>query len=242
MKTVVANWKMNPETLEQAQELFNSIKKGINVKHTKVIILPPIIFLDKLKGLELGAQDCSWQEKGVLTGEISCEMLNNLDCKYVLLGHSQRRKELNETNQIINHKVKAVLDANLIPILFIGETLEQKEQGKTKQVLDFQLRSGLKDIYEFSELIVVYEPVWAISTGKGIEPEIQDIIQVKQFIQNILMEKFDSKENIQILYGGSVNKKNAVKFALETDGVVVGAKSLNGKEFINIVKSIDKVF
>lgn len=241
MKTVIGNWKMNPEALDQAQELFNSIKQGINPKNTKVIILPPLIFLDKLKGLELGAQDCSWQEKGILTGEISCKMLSNLNCKYVLLGHSQRRKELNETNQIINKKMKAVLDTRLIPILFIGETLEQKQQGETKQVLDFQLKSALKNIYEFSELIIVYEPVWAISTGKGIEPEIQDIIQARDFIQNILMEKFDSKENIQILYGGSVNKENAVKFANQTNGVVVGANSLNVKEFTNIVKSIDKI-
>jgi triosephosphate isomerase len=246
MKTiVVANWKMNPSSRDQAEKLFD-VLKGLEheIKNIELIVCPPFVYLDLAKGLKLGAQNCFWENSGAFTGEISPLMLKNLGCQYVILGHSERRKHLKEDYQLVNKKLKAVLEDDLIPILLIGETIEEKKRGKTKEVLSWQLKTALKDVYSFREMMVVYEPVWAISTGEGMVAKPEEVKEIKEFIKMLLAEKFDIEaERIKILYGGSVDQQNATAFISSSgmNGVVVGQKSLQSDEFEKIVKNLDKL-
>ena len=175
---LVANWKMNPETKKEAKNLFDLIKKGLkNVKNTEVVICAPFPFISILnprpKILKLGAQNCFWEKSGPFTGEISTLMLKDLNCQYVILGHSERRRYLGETDEMINKKLKAALKANLKPILCIGETEQEKQAGKTKKVLISQLKNAFNRLATkwLSRLIIAYEPVWAIGSGNpcGLE-------------------------------------------------------------------------
>jgi len=240
---IVANWKMNPQTLAEANRLFNSVKNGVkNIKKVEVVICPPFLYLFdflsrwiKSQILKLGAQDCFWEEKGAFTGEVSPTMLKDLGCKYVIIGHSERRA-LGETNEMINKKIRAVLKANLRPILCIGETEKERKEEETKKVLKNQLEKSLNCLISQSlnRLIIAYEPVWAIGTGRacGI-PEAQ---AVDLFLKKII-------KNVSILYGGSVNSQNARNYIKKAgfQGLLVGGVSLNAKEFIKIVKDIDLI-
>jgi len=234
---IVANWKMNPQTVDEAREIFNMVKEGIrNVERVEVIICPPFLYLPywvefftkKKKKIKLGAQDCFWEEKGAFTGEISPSMLKNLGCEYVIIGHSERRK-LGEIDEMINKKIKAAISAKLKPILCIGETEKERKEGKTFKVLKSQLEKDLKGI--LNSLIVAYEPVWAIGTGKPCHPP-----EAKKVL--LFLRKFLGK--IPILYGGSVNSENAVNYIKEAgfSGLLVGGASLEPKEFITIVKNV----
>jgi triosephosphate isomerase len=269
---VIGNWKSNPATLQEAKRLFNLIKKGTkNFHNAEVVICPPFVYLLALGasafakgygGLALGSQDCFWEEKGPFTGEISPLMLKNLGCEYVIIGHSERRKNLNETDEMINKKIKAALKAGLKPILCIGETEEEKRQGKTKQVLKTQLKNSLKGVLNLKSkihvpyrpvlsgkgragaglnLIVMYEPVWAISTSsfqKNCSPK--EALSAILFLKKIIAQIFNKKiaKNISFVYGGSVNSQNAADFLRkkEINGVLPGAASLNADEFVSIVK------
>ncbi|HDY72744.1 MAG TPA: triose-phosphate isomerase [bacterium] len=224
-KLIVANWKCNPTTLNQAKKLFNSIKKGLGVvKNTKVIICPPFVYLGELakskRAISLGAQDCYFQEKGAFTGEISAVMLKDLGCDYVILGHSERRKYFSETNNFINKKLKSALDKGLKPILCIDSAS--------------QIKQCLKGILK-EKVIIAYEPIWAIGTGKVPSPA-----QAKSF--NVKIKKLVTKNTI-VLYGGSVNAENVGGFITKSgfNGVLVGGASLKPKEFINIVKFVDRI-
>jgi triosephosphate isomerase len=250
-KLIVANWKMNPQSLIEAKELFNSIKNWVKrhsnvLKNIRIIICPPFVYLSnfaplvsnlkhRTSNISLGAQDLFWEEKGAFTGEISPKMLENLGVEYVILGHSERRQILGETDEMINKKLKAAINAKLKPILCIGETLEERRSGKTLQVLKKQLKKALKNISNIelrtSNIIIAYEPVWAIGTGNPCKPE--EAKEVLLFLRKIF--------KLPILYGGSVNSKIAkdyIKFGF--DGLLVGGASLNSKEFIEIIKSIAK--
>ena len=232
---VVANWKMNPSTLAEAKLLFNSVKKGLkNVKNVEVVICPPFVYLPILK--TNGAQDCFWQEKGPFTGEVSPAMLRDLRVKYVIIGHSERRA-LGETDQMINKKIKAAISAKLKPILCIGETEEERKKGKTNKVLKIQLEKNFKSILNLKSkilnLIVAYEPVWAIGTGRACG--IPEAKEANLFIRKTI-------KNLPLLYGGSVNSKNAANYIKEAgfQGLLVGGASLNANEFIEIVKNVSK--
>ena len=241
-KLIVGNWKCNPTSLNEAKKLFNSVKKGLrNIKNVKVVICPPFSYLSLISSFlippssfKLGAQDCFWEEKGAFTGEISPLMLKDLGCKYVIVGHSERRA-LGETDEMINKKIKAVLKAKLTPILCIGETLKERKKGKTFKVLKTQLEKGLKNIRPFlvprSSFIIAYEPVWAIGTGKPCG--IEEAREARLFIKSTV-------KSIPILYGGSVTSKNGKDYVKEADfdGLLVGGASLKAKEFVKIVKSI----
>lgn len=212
---IVANWKMNPETLFEAKKLFSLVKKGIkNVKNAKVVICPPFVYLPIL--ITNGSQDCFWEEKGAYTGEISAKMLKNLGCQYVIIGHSERRRYQKETDEMINKKLKAVLKEKLKPILCID---------KISQIP--------KDIK--GNLILAYEPVFAIGTGKPCS--IKMARKMKISIRKNL------KKNMPVLYGGSVNSQNAKNYIKKAgfQGLLVGGASLNPKEFLKIVKSIDLI-
>ncbi|XOB42530.1 MAG: triose-phosphate isomerase [Candidatus Nealsonbacteria bacterium] len=222
-KLVVANWKCNPITLNQAKNLFNSIKKGLGVvKNTKVIICPPFVYLGVIsrlrKELKLGAQNCCWAKKGAFTGEVSPAMLKNLGCEYVILGHSERRKYLCETDNLINQRLKVALKKGLKPVLCIGNIS--------------QIQKGLKGVAK-QKVIIAYEPVWAIGTGKT--PSFK---QAKLFNNKI---KKIMGNNAIILYGGSVNPHNVKGFIIESgfNGVLAGGASLRPKEFISIVQAIE---
>lgn len=230
---IVANWKMNPPSQAEAKNLFDSVKRGIkNIKKAEVVICPPFIFLPILK--TEGAQDMFWEQKGAYTGEISPSMLKDFECKYVIIGHSERRKYFGETDEMINKKLKAALREKINPILCIGETKEEREQGMTESVLKRQLACGLEDISKtrFPQIVFAYEPIWAIGTGKAC-----DVEEAQKM--GLLIRKIISK-NARVLYGGSVNSKNAGGYIKEAglQGLLVGGASLDAKEFIKIIKSV----
>lgn len=233
---IVANWKCNPKSLAEAKKLFNVIKK------TKAIICPPYPYLhmgnpkSEIRNSKLGAQDCFWEQEGAFTGEISPKMLKDLGCKYVIIGHSERRKYFNETDEMVNKKLLAAFEARLKPILCIGE----KEGEEMDLVVKNQLLKGLKNIgnIQMRDLIIAYEPVWAIGTGNPCKPE--DAIKAASFIRNILTKLYNKKlaEETLIIYGGSVDSKIARDYIKAGfDGLLVGGASLNAKEFRKIVKN-----
>jgi len=251
MKTlIIANWKCNPTTLQEARQLFNLVKKGlknINNKKLEIVICPPFSYLQTLNlnrspDLELGGQNCFWEESGAFTGEISALMLKNLGCQYVILGHSERRKYFLETDEVINKKLKSALEAKLTPILCVGETQAEKEKGLTKKILRSQIKNGFKGIRkrDIRKIIVAYEPVWAIGTGHPCWPTEAE--RIGSFIRKIISQISSKKmaKNVKIIYGGSVNSQNAAFYIFEAklQGLLVGGASLNAQEFIKIIKNI----
>ncbi len=228
---------MNPQTLEQAMQIFDSIEdEAKNIKNVKVVISAPFVYLPKLakkqSEIELCGQDCHWENKGAYTGEISAEMLKNIGCEYVILGHSERRTYFNETDAIIEKKLKAGIDAKLKPILCIGETEEQKKLGKTSGILVSELTRALQQLI-VDHMIIAYEPVWAIGTGKACSPEIakKNLNIIKTALINLQVK------TSSVLYGGSINPKNAKDFIKAGfDGLLVGKSSLNSQEFNHILK------
>lgn len=252
---IVANWKCNPQNLKEAKELFGLVKKGVrNIKNVEIVICPPFVYLpifwvsDRQKagfyGRALGSQDCFWEAKGAFTGEVSPKMLKDLGCQYVIVGHSERRRYFAETNEIINKKIKAALRAKLKPIFCIGETKEQKKKGETPTVLKSQIVKGLEKVSkkEMKNIIIAYEPIWAIGTGKPCDVnEAQSMgLLIKKIISKIWSRSL--AENLKILYGGSVNSKNASAYLKEAKmaGLLVGGASLDSAEFIEIVKSVSR--
>ncbi|KUK49665.1 MAG: Triosephosphate isomerase [Parcubacteria bacterium 33_209] len=211
---IIANWKCNPATLKEAQELFNGIKKDIENKN--VVICPPSIFLPSLicEGIKFGAQNCFWEEKGAYTGEISPQMIKSVGCEYVIIGHSERRKIFNESNKDIRKKVERAKGAGLIPIVCIGESKDQN----TFEIIEEQIKDIDKDV------ILAYEPLWAIGTGENAP--IDKVKEVREFLG-------DRK----VLYGGSVNFQNAKDYLEITDGLLIGGASLNADEFLEIIKT-----
>jgi triosephosphate isomerase len=232
---IIANWKCNPLTAKDAETLFDSVKKGIkNTKNVEVIICPPFVYLGSLSGLTMGAQDCFWEEKGPFTGEVSATMLKELGCKYIIVGHSERRKYFNETDETVNKKVKAVLNEKLTPILCVGETEEERKRGEAEKRVKSQITAALKDCS--GDFVLAYEPVWAIGTGNSCG--IEDARQMSLFIRKVFSETGISSA-IKILYGGSVNSANAAGYIKEAgfQGLLVGGASLVAEEFIRLVKN-----
>ena len=244
---IVANWKMNPQTLAEAKRLFNSIKKGS--RNARVVICPPFVFLPELKvrrsKVQLGAQNCFWEEKGAFTGEVSVGMIKSLGCKYVIIGHSERRRYFKETNSVINKKIRLALQNKLEPILCIGETEQEKNKGEFSKVIRTQLEKGLKKVprAKIDEISIAYEPIWAIGTGKACQP-------VQAHITSLLIRKIVTRlynrgvaEKMPVLYGGSVNKDNALDYLRESGmaGLLIGGASLRPKEFVKIIKDTTKL-
>lgn len=245
-KLLVANWKSNPHNVASAIKLAKFLdKKGI-------VIAPPYPFLEQVgkavKYAELGAQDIFWEDVGPYTGEVSWRHLNNLKVKYVIIGHSERRKYLNETDELISKKVSAAIKNGLKVVLCIGEPAFIRKRGikKAKEFVKKQLirdLQGLHTTYNMlhTNLIIAYEPVWAISTEKGSKPDRpEDTVEMIAFIKKLLHTTYHIPKP-KVLYGGSVTAKNAKDFLQEDtiDGALVGAASLKAKEakkIINIAK------
>jgi triosephosphate isomerase len=239
-KLIVANWKMNPLSLRAALYLAKvSDKSG-------VVICPPYPFLvpivKTLKRAVLGAQDAFWENEGAYTGEVSPEMLRSIGCDYAIIGHSERRRYFGETDEMINKKVLAGLEAGLKVILCVGEDLSIRHKGlqAVKKFVRQQLQKDLQKLTSNSKLptpnlLVAYEPVWAIGTGKADSPK--DSLEVITFIRDFLRHKLKAI-SYKLLYGGSVNAKNAAGFLAVSDGLLVGGASLKPKEFLKIISQM----
>lgn len=235
---IVANWKMNPQTYKEAEDVFAGIKKGVEGASAEVVICPPFTWLTDFSHknespISFGAQNVFYEDKGAYTGEISPQMLKSSNVDYVIIGHSERRKYFNETDEIINKKIKKALEAGLKIIFCIGETAEERDAGKKNEILERQIKQGLSGIVNLENVNIVYEPVWAIGTGNNCSVE-----QTKEAIDFI--RKF-VPENTWVLYGGSVKAENSVSYIKEAgaNGLLVGGASLKPDEFIKIVKSVE---
>lgn len=245
---IVGNWKMNT-TLDEAIELTGSILPEIeDVKRIDRVICPPFISLATIRrmleksSVDLGAQNLFYEEKGAYTGEISPNMLARL-CQFVIIGHSERRQYFNETNAIVNKKIKAAINIGLKPILCVGENLEDNENGRTKEIINRQLISALSEIMAPGEMTIAYEPIWAIGTGKAATGQRANDVAV--IIRRIINRQFSREEAqyIRILYGGSVNADNIVEFVsqAEIDGALVGGASLKPDQFTSIVRQTAEI-
>jgi len=246
-KIIAGNWKMNKD-LHQSQNLVSEIINGLgkDIK-TEVIVCPPFTSLSEvsslLKGtqIKLGAQNMYYEESGAYTGEVSADMLKSVGCEYVILGHSERRVIFSEPDELINKKIKAALAKGLKPIFCVGELLEQRESGETMKVISVQVEKGLEGITaeQMKSIIIAYEPVWAIGTGKTATP--QQAQEVHSFIRELVAKKFNASvsENLIIQYGGSVKPDNANQLLSQKDidGALVGGACLKADSFLGIIAS-----
>ena len=246
----VANWKMN-HSVNETRAFFDSWSGQKKTTKTEVVFCPPFtslsVFSEKKRSgsFFLGAQNCHWEDKGAYTGEVSPLFLADLGCIYVIVGHSERRHIFGESDEVINRKVKAVVNYQLIPIFCIGETLPQREADQTLDIIEKQLFAGLKEIdpETVDELVIAYEPVWAIGTFKNATPDqVQEVhVQIRQWLTKNWGEEWGQKT--RILYGGSVTTKNSgvLMDQPDIDGVLVGGASLTVDSFLEIVNSGDRL-
>ncbi|MGZ5304569.1 MAG: triose-phosphate isomerase [Bacteroidia bacterium] len=247
---IAGNWKMY-NTLQDATKLVNDLiieLQNQDLGANRAIIIPPYLYLKELSeplsrnaNIYLGAQNCHYEKEGAFTGEISARMLASVGTQYVVLGHSERRQYFNEDNALLAKKVNAVLAENLIPIYCCGETLEQRENNQHFTIIQQQIEEGLFHLSaeEVKNIIVAYEPVWAIGTGKTASPEQAQ--EIHAHIRDLFSKKYGqtTADNLHILYGGSVKPNNAAELfgQQDIDGALVGGASLKASDFAAIIKS-----
>jgi len=245
MPLIAGNWKMFKTCSEAATSAAALVKNVATVADREVMIAPPFTALYPVSQVVagsrvgLGAQNLFWEKEGAYTGEISAPMLVSAGCRYVIIGHSERRQYFNETDGTVNRRIRAALAADLIPVCCVGESEKEREAGQTFSVLDKQLKSGLKDFFteDLGKLVVAYEPVWAIGTGKtATSPQAQE---VHEFIRGLLGKTWGDElaDTTRILYGGSVKPDNIAELMAmpDVDGALVGGASLNADTFSAIV-------
>lgn len=246
---IIGNWKMNITHLEAIQVVqklsyrldppdYDRVDVAVVPPFTALRSVQTVIEADHLP-IGLGAQNCHWEDSGAFTGEVSPLMLAKLAVRYVLVGHSERRALFGETDETVNRKIKAVLGHDLVPVLCVGETLEQRDRGETLSVVESQLLAGLAglDADAVTRVVVAYEPIWAIGTGQTASSD--DAAEVVTAIRSTLRERWgDAAEHVQILYGGSVNAGNiaALMAKKDIDGALVGGASLDPDSFAAIVR------
>jgi triosephosphate isomerase len=249
---VVGNWKMNPSNQEDAETLFDEIKNDVSKiigERVETVVCPPDLFLGAFMGDEhffLGGQNLFWESHGAFTGEISGDMLRRAGARYVIVGHSERRRFLFETDEMVNLKLGAALFSNLRPILCVGETLEERQRGDAGEVITAQLEKALEGIDDRGiegRLLIAYEPVWAI--GAGVTPTTDEVMSTGLLIRKVLTRIYGSREmaeEVPILYGGSVVPENCLELAEKAglDGVLVGGASIRAREFMGIVRAFAK--
>lgn len=239
---VAGNWKMNG-SLAQNRDLLNALIETVKNAESDVVVFPPAIYIQQVAtmvegtNIKVGVQNISPEAKGAFTGEISLSMVSDFGCDYVLIGHSERRTLYGETNEDVAKKMQAVVDAKLTPVICVGETLEERESGRTEAVIKEQLTSVIDaiGIDAFNNAVIAYEPVWAIGTGKTATPEEAD--QVHDFIHCTLKVYDDNiSDLVRVVYGGSVNASNVDSlFAKQNiDGALVGGASLEAEGFTKI--------
>lgn len=255
---IVANWKMNGTKLAVQEWLHTMTGQLSGLSATEKttrewVFCPPSVYLDlastliKMPGLHeplsLGAQNCHTAVKGAFTGEISANMLVDLGCRYVLVGHSERRQLFRENNQIVAEKVGAAQQAGLIPILCVGETAEERQANHTQAVIAAQLEAVLNHCESKTKIVIAYEPLWAIGTGLTAMPEQAQTVHqgIREWLRKNASEAVSS--SLHLLYGGSVNPKNALGLLLQPDidGLLVGGASLKASDFIEIGQAVSVV-
>jgi triosephosphate isomerase len=241
---VAGNWKMH-RTGPEALELIQQLRNGYTAGRAEVMVAPPFTALEAVSraletsGIALGAQNVHWEAQGAFTGEISAGMLKALGCAYVIIGHSERRQLFGETDSWVSKKARAVLHAGMRPLACIGETLAERDSGRTLQVCATQLQASLAGVAveEMSHVVLAYEPVWAIGTGRNATPAQAQ--EVHAHVREQLVRLFGRPvgESVRILYGGSVKADNAAELLgqADVDGALVGGASLKAQEFLAIV-------
>ena len=247
-KIIAANWKMNQTVADAATYLDTFLLELAGEKRIDIVIVPPFTALayvserlSKEQHVKSGAQNMHWEKNGAFTGEISAGMIRELFARYVVLGHSERRTLFGETDEIVNKKTKAAIAATLTPIVCIGETLAERDAGRVEQVLEAQLKASLAGIpaKELEDVVLAYEPVWAIGTGRTASPEQAQ--EAHAFIRKVLAEISDAAtaERVRIQYGGSVKPGNTAELLSQPDidGALVGGASLIPRDFAEIVKT-----
>jgi triosephosphate isomerase len=248
---IAGNWKMN-KTVGEAKELAEELAAGADIIQASTAILcPPFTVLGAVASAiestayRLGAQNVFWENSGAFTGEVSPPMLRAVGCQYVIVGHSERRQYFGETDMSVNRKIKAVQGNGLIPIVCVGETLQEHEDGKTHGVIKKQITGVLESLTAdaVQSLIIAYEPVWAIGTGMTAEPEDAD--QVHAYIRELVTVAYSPNiaEGLMILYGGSVNEENAESLLRmpNIDGALIGGASLKPKSFLKILETAEAI-
>ena len=240
---IAGNWKMH-KTIAEALEFVSDIKDRVNNEKVEAVICAPFTLLKDLKeatkgtSIKIGAQNMHFEEKGAFTGEISPLMLKELDMDYVIIGHSERRQYFNETNETVNKKVLKALEIGIDPILCVGETLEEREAGNTKDVCKVQVEKALENVSkeDIAKVVIAYEPIWAIGTGKTATSEdANDVIAyIRQVVANLYK---DLANEVRIQYGGSVKPSNVGEIMNQSDidGALVGGASLEANDYIQLV-------
>lgn len=243
---IAGNWKMNG-TREQNAALLRALTDQVEVSDkATMLVCPPSVYIPEVcreikgSGILLGAQNCSTEASGAYTGEVAADMLSDVGCRYVIVGHSERRALYGETDSVVARKFLAAQKAGLIPVLCVGETLEEREEGITNDVIRRQLSTvlDLAGVEAFAKAVVAYEPVWAIGTGKTASPEQAQ--EIHAFIRGLISERDATiADSIQLLYGGSMKASNAAQLLgmPDVDGGLVGGASLQADEFIKIFEA-----
>ena len=244
---IAGNWKMH-KTVDEAVSLVNELKNLVrDASDVEVVVCPPFTAIyavrEALRGsnIQLAAQNMHWEDEGAFTGEVSPIMLRNLGCKYVILGHSERRTYFGETDEGVNRKAKSAIANGLLPIICVGETLEEREGGKTEEVVTRQTKAALEGIKTkgAERIVIADEPVWAIGTGRTASSD--EANRVIRIIRNTVAEVFNSRiaDEIRIQYGGSVKPGNIADLLNQPDidGALVGGASLDASSFAAIVKA-----
>lgn len=244
MKLVIGNWKMNG-TVEETLKMITELRNKLANNAAEVVIAPPFTSLYSASvvlqdtPIKLAGQNMHWESEGPFTGEVSGVFLKDVGCSHVLIGHSERRQYFGETDESVNKKIQAALSQELIPVFCIGETAEQRRSGKTETVLETQLKKGLSGIPmgEAKDLVIAYEPVWAI--GSGQTPTPAEIESAMYFIHSYIGRHYDgpTANSIRLLYGGSVSPENALEIlkAKNVGGLLVGGASLIIEKFLKII-------
>lgn len=252
MKLLIGNIKMNLISQIERENYFKGLGNsllGRDFKNVQIVLCPPFIHLEAFskknqsKFISIGAQNIHEEERGRFTGEVSAPMIKNFGGEYVIVGHSERRIYFQESDELINKKIKTAFKNNLIPIFCIGETLEERENGEVKRIISNQVLNGLKDLKQtqIANLIIAYEPIWSIGTGKI--PKTDEIMEVRILLQKILRDLLglDLDKLPRIIYGGSVDSRNIKSLCVESgmDGVLVGGESLHPIDFIKIGEALE---
>jgi len=240
-KLIIANWKMNPQTLDEALSLARASDNN------GLVIAPPFPYLisigKEISHATLGAQDVFWEERGAFTGEVSASELKDIGIRYVIVGHSSRRIEFHETDEMIGKKLVAVIVNTMTPVLCVGETKEEHDKGETEAVIERQVTVALSSVDERDiPIVIAYEPIWAISTAQDAKPDTpENAVQIISFIKDIVVKKGFS--HVVYIYGGSVTEGNAQSFLKknEIDGALVGGASLQADAINAIVKVAQKL-
>jgi len=245
---IAGNWKMNTDR-EGAVDLAGGLVSRLkDVETVDMAVCPPFVYLDAVakalnsSNIALGAQNIYFEPNGAFTGEISCKMLKDVCCTYVIIGHSERRHKIGETDELINKKISAAITSGLLPIFCVGELLEQREAGKTAQVVTRQIKEGLAGLTAEKVLAVTiaYEPVWAIGTGVNATPDQAQ--QVHAMIRELLADMYDNSlaGQMRIQYGGSAKPANTAELMAcpDVDGLLVGGASLKADDFATMIKIV----